>query len=391
MRISENMKFSSMMDNLARIQNKINSLTEQQAYGKTINRPSDDPYGMTKILGFQSSLASIEQYQRNIDNANAHLEMTETILSGISDMLSAIQGIGSQGSETMETNLEQVRYIADEMRSLANSTYGGRYLFAGSVTDGEPFAEEAFDATVEVAGAAGNGGDASMTPGGTYTGTVNKTYVIQFEAGDVGTASYRISSDGGQTFGDTSSAWDGSTIDIGDGVTVTFDAEGGDADFAADDIVTVDTYAAGYYRGNSEDLSVYVGQGKTIAYSLSGEEIFTSRGGGDVELFAALDALEEALESGDEDGVQLQLENLKDARTHVNECIAIAGIRQQALGAAEESYATLHEKITDLMTDTDEIDLERTILELQMEALALETSYSIISEIENLSIINFLR
>ncbi|TFG93017.1 MAG: hypothetical protein E4H15_02330, partial [Syntrophobacterales bacterium] len=326
MRISEGMRFGLMYDKLSRIQSEINRLTEQQAYEKTINRPSDDPAGMTKVLGFQSARTSIEQYQRNMDNAGAWLEMTESVLSGISDLLSEVQGVGGEGMtpETMAASLQHVRYLADEIRSLANSTYGGRYLFAGSVTDCEPFADEVFGAAVEAARAAGNVGDASATPGGTYTGAVNKNYVVKFEAGAVGTASYRISSDGGLTFGGPSSVWAGSTIDIGDGAAVTFDAEGAGADFAADDIFTVDTYAPGYYRGNSEELSVHIGQGRTIAYSFSGEEIFTNRGKGTVDIFASLDALEEAFETEDEDAMRLQLGTLSEAGTRINECMALS-------------------------------------------------------------------
>ncbi|MDD5724110.1 MAG: flagellar hook-associated protein FlgL [Syntrophales bacterium] len=393
MRISEGMKFGLMFDKLSRIQSEINSLTEQQAYEKKINRPSDDPAGMTKILGFRSARASIEQYQRNMDNARAGLEVTESVLSGISDLLSQVQGIGGEGMspETMAANLQHVRSLTNEIRSLANSTYGGRYLFAGSVTDCEPFAEEAFGATVGVAGAAGNVGDASATPGGTYTGAVNKTFVVKFEAGDVGTASYRISSDGGLTFGDLSSVWAGSTIDIGDGAAVTFDPEGAGADFSTDDIFTVDAYAPGYYRGNSEELSVHIGQGRAVSYSFSGEEIFTNRGEGTIDLFASLDALEEALENGAEDGIRLQLGNLREAATHINECMALSGVRQEELRVAETNYTALYEKVTDLMADTENIDLDRIILELQMKSLTLQTSYSMISELEGLSILNFLR
>ena len=59
MRITNNMRYSSIVDNLSRAQNKYSSLMEQMSSQKKINRPSDDPVGTTRVLDYRSVRESI--------------------------------------------------------------------------------------------------------------------------------------------------------------------------------------------------------------------------------------------------------------------------------------------------------------------------------------------
>jgi len=72
-------------------------------------------------------------------------------------------------------------------------------------------------------------------------------------------------------------------------------------------------------------LSVHVGKGITSTYNVSGDEAFTDRGRGEVDLFAALETLKTALENGDRDLVNEQVNQLTAART-------TSGSRSQASG-----------------------------------------------------------
>jgi len=54
-RVSENMKFNTMVNNLFRVQDSYNEVMEKMATQKKINRPSDDPIGMSRVLSLRKS------------------------------------------------------------------------------------------------------------------------------------------------------------------------------------------------------------------------------------------------------------------------------------------------------------------------------------------------
>lgn len=93
----------------------------------------------------------------------------------------------------------------------------------------------------EAAAATGNTYAGAITSSGTFTGAESKQYVIEItEAGDLGVAKFRVSTDGGVTFGpDSEFTTSGTAVDIGDGVMVDFSA----GTFAVGDTFTVDAFA----------------------------------------------------------------------------------------------------------------------------------------------------
>lgn len=83
----------------------------------------------------------------------------------------------------------------------------------------------------------------------------------------------------------------GSSVNLGDGVTMTFGA----GTFGANDIFYVNAAPAGYYQGNDENLSTNIDRGTSYEYSLTGAEVFTAAGAGGVDIFTALADLHAAL------------------------------------------------------------------------------------------------
>ena len=104
MRVTSNM----MTDSLARYLTAQNeALYERQtiiASQKRINRPSDDPIGMGKVLDYRQTLSSIEQYETNIQNGQKRLEITEITLDLVDELLQGVRGIGlSEAGGTTES------------------------------------------------------------------------------------------------------------------------------------------------------------------------------------------------------------------------------------------------------------------------------------------------
>lgn len=504
MRITENLKFQMLMNTLSLAQKNYSLLMEKMSTQKRINRPSDDPVGATRVLNYGSVRESIAQYQRNIENANAWLKITETKLQSVQDLIARAKeaGLNDQSSQTRQVLAQTVGAIIEELQSLANSKFGDRYLFAGTATDTEPFrrailpvaaSANAFDGSLYTGGsytgasdktfmvrvvnggalgtatyqvsedggttwlpdpagtvpvdgtitlgdgltltfvddgsnsltagdtftvnayasgtataprvddpqaAAGNtfaGTVALGASGGTYAGETNRTFVVQFVngGGAVGDADYRISSDGGKTWSGVFDAPWGDTLTVdgtpGHEIVLQFTPSGPGDGLAENDLFYVRARAPGNYSGNGENLSVHIGKGNTAVYNVSGEEAFTDRGRGEVDLFAALETLKTALETGDRDLVHEQVNRLTAAQDHIREKIASVGARMSGLKIAAENHRVLDEKMSGLISDTQDVDLEAIIVEFQMRETALRASYAMAVEIGKKSILDFLK
>ena len=397
-RVSENMKYNTIVNNLFRAQDSYNAAMEKMASQKKINRPSDDPVGMSRILSLRKSRASVEQYRRNIDGCNSWIKITESKLSSVDDLLvnaqeiAIAQSTATASAETRSISAVAVQQIMDEMLSLANSKYGDRYLFSGTRMDEEPFSSSESAATIGPAVAAdGNVFDGTVASGGgPYTGSVNKTYVVKIiDSGAFGTATYQVSSDGGKNWSSTDTIPAGGTITLGDGIDLTFTA--GSNDLTTNDIFYVHASAPGYYSGNGEELSVEIGKDTPFDYSISGESVFTDNGGGNVDIFKVLNDLKSSLEANDPDGIAAQLDNLQKASEQVNENIARCGARMNRLEIAENNMADLDFNLTKLISNTEDADISEIATELAMKEIALKASYATASKIENLTILDFLK
>jgi len=274
MRVSENMKFNTMVNNLFRVQDSYNGLMEKMSSQKKINRPSDDPIGMSRVLGLRKSKASVAQYRRNIDSCKLWIETTESNLSSVDKLLVQARGIAiaqstaTASAETRSISAVSVQQIIDEMRSLANSKDGDRYLFSGTKMDKAPFSSSYTDSSRigDFVPAEGNAFDGDVTAGGTYSGD---HYVVRIVTGGaLGEAVYEVSADGGTTWGSPATVPASGTISLTGGLDLTFHDNGtnrlavGDtfslqtAESAKGNVFDGDVTASGSYTGSENKTYV---------------------------------------------------------------------------------------------------------------------------------------
>ncbi len=394
-RVSDNMKFTTMTDNMFKVQTKYAEIQEKLATEKEINRPSDDPTGMAKILGYRSSRAAIANYQDNVTQGKSWLTVTETKLSSIEDLLvnakelAISQGTATASADTRANAAATLQPLIDEMLSAANATYGDRYIFGGSKTDTDPFSSSSNAASVGTAKTGRNNSfDGTVTSGGTYTGTKNKTYALKVVTGGaLATATYQVSSDGGKTWGTVQTDLS-STVTLGDGITLDFTA--GATNPAANDVFYVDGTTAGYYNGNGNQLTVETGKGVDFGYNISGEEALTNRGAGTVDVFTVLNDFKTALTNNDISGIQTAIDNLESARTEVSQYVSKCGSLSSSLDITSSNLTALDNDLSDLNSNVEDADMAKLITELTMKQNALEASYSVAAKVGNLSIIDFL-
>jgi flagellar hook-associated protein 3 FlgL len=143
MRITNGMMTATVKRNLFRQADQLARKQETMASGKRINRPSDDPLGFGKVLDYRKTLSSLEQYDRNIQNAKNRIKFVETTLDGAADLMVDAKNwaVNQAGSETMdrEAAITSVQNIRDQLLQLANSKMGNVYVFAGFQSLTPPF------------------------------------------------------------------------------------------------------------------------------------------------------------------------------------------------------------------------------------------------------------
>ncbi len=395
-RMTELMKFNIMTGNISSVQNDYAEIMEKLATMRRINKPSDDPAGVTRTLNLKQSKASVDQYLSNIQSCTSWLTETESKLNSAEDLLTKAREIAvSQSSATASednrtTAALNVQEIIEEMLSLVNAKLGDRYLFAGSQMDEKPFRETAQAAEIGTAKASdANAYDGTVVGGGTYTGVTNTTYVVKIAGGGtLADATYQVSTDGGRTWGSVKDDLDSGTITLGNGVALTF--SGGTTALAQGDLFSLQAYVPGYYRGNGESQRLAIGQEAIISYGISGEEAFTAGSHGGSDVFAVLNDLKTALAENDPETVRLQIDRLQKAANQLTNAIAKCGTMGNRLDAAQSNLQNLADNITGLISDVEDADVTELATQFASRETALQAAYAVASRIGNTTILDFM-
>ena len=147
MRITNGIIYRNFINNLFRINEHLEEDYEKIASGKRIKRPSDDPLGMARSIRYRSYLSTIRQYKRNIEMAISWQNLTESALKAVENALQRVQEIAiSQASDTANANTrknaaKEIENIKKHILGIVNTKFGNRYIFAGYITDKQPFSE----------------------------------------------------------------------------------------------------------------------------------------------------------------------------------------------------------------------------------------------------------
>ena len=141
MRITNNMLINNMLNNLNNNLNRMNKYQNQLATGKKISLPSDAPIVAYCALKLRNDVAAIQQYKSNVDDANSWMDITETTLGQMGDVMHRVRELAVQaGNETntpedLDKIKQEMEQLKVQMVHLANTTYAGRYIFSGFKTD----------------------------------------------------------------------------------------------------------------------------------------------------------------------------------------------------------------------------------------------------------------
>lgn len=145
MRITNNMLSSQLLLNLNHNAQSMSNTQLQLATGRKINKPSDDPVGITYSLRYRSELSSNEQYQRNVDSAVSWLDFNDTVLGQAGDVVQRLRDLtvqaatGTNPQSALDSINEEVTQLKGQLVDIANSQLNGKYIFNGQTYDKKPY------------------------------------------------------------------------------------------------------------------------------------------------------------------------------------------------------------------------------------------------------------
>ncbi|ACX51418.1 flagellar hook-associated protein 3 [Ammonifex degensii KC4] len=145
MRVTTNMLVTNFLRNLNSRLDQIAKRQEELASGRRLNRPSDDPTGVMSALRLRAQLAENQQYHKNMADAVDWLNATEAALRDALATVQRVRELAVAGASdalpqgAREALAQEVEELKEHLGNIANTTYGGRYIFAGTRTDLPPY------------------------------------------------------------------------------------------------------------------------------------------------------------------------------------------------------------------------------------------------------------
>jgi flagellar hook-associated protein 3 FlgL len=144
-RITDNSSAARFTSRVNAQRSRLESLQEQLASGKRINRPSDDPNGAEAVITLRTSQKEIEQFQRSAQTTQQKLVAADDTLNGYENLLQRVrtlvtQGLSDTATQTAKNALAtEIETLRGRILNVANSNYNGEYLFGGTRQNAPPF------------------------------------------------------------------------------------------------------------------------------------------------------------------------------------------------------------------------------------------------------------
>lgn len=146
-RITQSMINTQMIRNLGSNLGRMDKLQNELATGRRINKPSDDPVGLSFAMRYRSELSANDQYQANVSSANSWLEYTDSTMDKTNEVLQrvrelTVQAANGSNSQTAEESINsELKQLYTQLVDLGNSNFNGKHVFNGQMTDIAPYTE----------------------------------------------------------------------------------------------------------------------------------------------------------------------------------------------------------------------------------------------------------
>ncbi|HLZ13072.1 MAG TPA: flagellar hook-associated protein FlgL [Candidatus Acidoferrum sp.] len=123
----------------------LDTATLQLSTGKKVNALGDDPAAVSQLVRNHDQAAQDDQFLRNQSTLQSQFQVADSTLSNVVQALTRAISIGTEGANGTLNNGDrqaiagEVQGLANQILSLANTTYQGSFLFSGTAVTTQPF------------------------------------------------------------------------------------------------------------------------------------------------------------------------------------------------------------------------------------------------------------
>ncbi|QJX74934.1 flagellar hook-associated protein FlgL [Priestia megaterium] len=149
MRVTQGMLAANSLKQISNSYNKLETLQNQLSTGKKITRPSDDPVVATKGMAYRSNLSEVNQYKRNLTEAQSWFDSSESGLEQVNSILQrtkelVVQGLnGTNESDDRQAIAREIEQLKLDYMQVGNTQVAGNYIFNGVNVGTAPISENA--------------------------------------------------------------------------------------------------------------------------------------------------------------------------------------------------------------------------------------------------------
>jgi len=144
MRVNPNL-LPDLLAAVSQSQRQINEDLEQIASGQTINRPSDSPAGAAMLVRNAGQTAEVDQFLHSASGVAGELQNADSALNSVITSLRRAISLGVEGANGTLNDSDraalasEVQGIQSDLLNLANLSYQGKFVFAGTANQSAPY------------------------------------------------------------------------------------------------------------------------------------------------------------------------------------------------------------------------------------------------------------
>ena len=138
MRIATSTIYSNQTLSIENLESQYQQQGQELSTGIALNEPSDNPTVIAQDLEVRNDSAVTTQIGQNLTGLNNVLSTTDSTLSSLTSILQSARNLAIEGAtDTITTTQrqsigQQVNQLLQEAIGLANTQYGGKFIFSGT-------------------------------------------------------------------------------------------------------------------------------------------------------------------------------------------------------------------------------------------------------------------
>ncbi len=137
-----------LLSSIEQSQQNQQTAIQQLATGRSINSLSDNPAAASALVANNAQSSAVDQFLSNVSDAQSKLQTSDSALNNAVQVLTTAITVGTEGANgTLSTSdrqalAQQVQGLQQQMLGLANTSYQGVYVFAGTNVTSPPFVQD---------------------------------------------------------------------------------------------------------------------------------------------------------------------------------------------------------------------------------------------------------